>query len=771
MSGDRQKESLVFGIGREGLGAVERDIPKDEPPPLPPNAQLRVIGKRVPRVDAVAKVTGAARYTVDIKLPGMLFARLLRSPHPRARVIGIDTRAAEAHPGLRALHLGAGTVEITTTAEMPMLSYAGDIILGIAAVSRADADEALSLIRVAYEALSFVVDMDEARRPGAPLVAALEPSEPRRGNVLGPMAGLFGGPRGDVDKGLRDADMLVEGEFRTQAQIHSCVEPHAVVADWRPDGLTVYLSTQNVAGSRTEIASAFDLPENKVRVVCNFMGGGFGSKLDLGDFALVAVALSRKAGAPVSLVLDRHEELVAGGSRPATWQKLTIGAKRDGTLSAISLLSYGTAGVADGAGVGNIAQAMYRCPNFAAAQYDVLTNVAPGCAMRAPGNVQGAFALEQLVDELAEKLDLDPLVLRDRIDPSPARREERRIGAERIGWSRRHRPGADGGPVKHGIGVAQSSWPGIVQSSGACEVRIGRDGSVELRSGVQDIGTGTATVLAQTVAEELGLAPQDIAIRIGDSNFPTGISSGGSKVTGSMTPAARKAAFAAGKQLLSRAAMALNVSADELRFGNGQVLQRKDAISRMSFKEAASLLGESGVSARARRGDDYGGFRAVTPFGGLAHAEIGGVQFAEVAVDTETGVLRVERVVAVHDCGRPINPLLLESQIHGGVHMGLSYALYEERLIDRHTGQTANADLDHYKIASAGAMPAIEVALIENYLGQSATDACGVAEPATIATAAAIANAVYNALGVRLRTLPMNPARVLAALGKAPKEA
>jgi xanthine dehydrogenase YagR molybdenum-binding subunit len=774
MAGAARREALTFGIDRTGLGVVERSIGAEEPPPLAPNAQLSAIGRRIPRLDAVAKVTGAARYTVDVKLPGMLFARLLRSPYPHARVIGIDASAAERHPAVRALHLGSGPDEIAAPAEMPRLSYVGAIVAGVAATSRAAAEEALSLIRVEYEPLPFVVDMDDARRPGAPMVAELEPAEPdaepRRGNLRGPETGLFGGARGDVEKGLREADILIDGAFRTQVQSHSCLEPHAIVADWRRDGLTVYLSTQSVAECRVEIAAAFGLPAEKVRIVCDAMGGGFGSKLEPGDFALVAIALSRKAGAPVCLVLDRHEEQLAGGNRPATWQQLRLGAKRDGTLTAISLLSYGTAGVARGGGVGNVAQAMYRCPNFATAQYDVLMNTPPGCAMRAPGNVQGAVALEQVVDDLAERLGLDPLALRDRIDPSPARREERRIGAERIGWGGRHAAGADRGAVRRGIGVAQSSWPGIVQSSGSCEVRIRRDGSVELRSAVQDIGTGTCTVLAQTVAEELGLAPAAISVRIGDSDLPYGVSSGGSKVTGTMTPAARKAAFAVGQQLRKRVAPALGVSPAQLRFGRGRVFQHDDSARGMSFAEAAALLAEDEIAATARRGDDYAGFRALTPFGGLAHADIGGVQFAEVSVDTECGVVTVERVVAVHDCGRPINPLLIESQIHGGILMGLSYALFEERIVDRATGHVMNADLDRYKIAGAAASPRIDAVLIENYLGQSATDACGVAEPATIATAAAIANAVYNALGVRIRSLPINPAAVVAAFNETLRE-
>ena len=296
---------------------------------------------------------------------------------------------------------------------------------------------------------------------------------------------------------------------------------------------------------------------------------------------------------------------------------------------------------------------------------------------------------------LPRALGLDPLVLRDRIDRNAARREERRIGAERIGWGAHHAAGADRGPVKRGISVAQSSWPGIVQGSGACEVRIRRDGSVALLSAVQDIGTGTSTVLAQTVAEELGLAPEAISVRIGDSDFPTGVSSGGSKVTGSMTPAARKAAFEVGKRLSDpgrRRPSHVGVPHSPPVCARGRVFRRDDPRRGMSFEEAAALLAEDEISATARRGDDYGGFRAVTPFGGLAHADIGGVQFAEVTVDTESGVVRVERVVAVHDCGRPINPLLLESQIHGGILMGLSYALFEERVVDQGTGHADDAD-------------------------------------------------------------------------------
>ncbi len=771
--GTTRTEKFPSGILSVGLGEVERQVPLDEPPPLPPNAELAVIGKPAPRQDGRAKVTGATRFTVDTNLPGMLHGRILRSPWPHAEIRSIDISAAARHPGIRTVLVLARPGDSATA----VVRYFGAPVAGVAAVSMAAAEEALRLIRVDYKSLPFVVDMDKAREPGAPLVhdAASAPlghpsgfpaphGLPLNGNVRGPATDR----RGDVAQGFAQADTVVEGEYRTQVQTHCCLEPHAIVADWRADGLTVHMSTQFTAGVRHELAETFGLPLNRVRVIVDGMGGGFGSKSTLGDYGRIAVGLSRQAQAPVRIILDRQEEQMTAGNRPGTWQRLRIGARRDGSLTAISLLSYGTAGVALGAGVGFFAQGLYDCPNFESAQHDVFINAGPGCAMRAPGNTPGAWGMEQAIDELAERLAIDPLALRDRIDPSPVRREERRIGAERIGWQRRHAPGADPGPVKRGIGVAQSYWMANVQINSSCEVRVLRDGAVEVLSSVQDIGTGTGTVMAQVVAETLGLRSEEITVRIGDTDFPAGSPSYGSRATASITPPARTAAWRVLQLLFREAALALNAAPADLIAREGRILVRDEPARSMSFGEAASRLRTDRISAVASRSEDYGGYLRSMGDAALAKQYLGGVQFAQVAVDTETGIVRVERVVAVQDCGRPINPLQTESQVHGGVLMGLSYALYEDRILDQLTGRMVNPDLEQYKLAGPCETPAIDVVLLENYQGNSATDAYGIAEPANIATAAAIGNAVYNAIGVRLRNLPMNPAAILAALGKIP---
>ncbi len=539
-------------------------------------------------------------------------------------------------------------------------------------------------------------------------------------------------------------------------QTHSALETHGVVADWKPDGLTVYASTQGTMSVRDELAEIFNLPKTKVRVITEYMGGGFGAKFGAGNVGAVATHLSKKAGAPVRLFCDRKEEHWATGNRPDAHIYVKASADKDGKLQALKWTSYGTAGVGTGAGTAGPAQNLYDCPNVLTEEYDVFTNAGPGTSMRAPGHPQGTFGLDQTMDALAEKLGMDVLDFMDKNDLSPARRQERRIGAEKFGWAqKRRKPSSDPGVVKRGVGVAQGVWYRINSMDSACEVRIHQDASVEVLSAVQDIGGGIKTVIAQVVAEELGLQPRDVTVRIGDTQLPPGPPSGGSMTTSSLTPAVRNAAYKAKERFLKEAASAWRVPVASLVLADGKVAS--DSGKSASFKRAAAAMRTETVSATATRSPEYGQREMMF---------LGGVQFAEVAVDTETGVIRVERIVAVHDCGRPMNVFGLENQVDGGILQGISYALYENRHLDRNTGIMVNPNLEEYKIIGAKDMPQIEVHFIENYLARSSTDAGGIGEPATIPTAAAVANAVYNAIGVRMYELPMTPARVLAALGK-----
>jgi xanthine dehydrogenase YagR molybdenum-binding subunit len=796
---------VPVGIAGAKMDEIEREVAADEPPPLGVNQGLKTVGKPTPRIDGRLKVTGAARYTADVQLPGMLFVSMVTSPYPHARILSIDTSAAQRHTHVRAVHILERLRDVAELrdsskelkSKYPVVRFAGQPIAAVAATSQQAADEAARLVKVEYEPLPFVVDKDAAREEKAPLVfpGAADQSGTagggggpsgvkQKGNVRGPVrSGPRGQKPGDVEKGFKEAEVIVAGEFRTQVQTHSALETHGVVADWKPEGLTVYASTQGTASVRDELAEIFSLKKSQVRVITEFMGGGFGAKFGAGNFGVLATHLSKKANAPVRLMLTRKDEHLSVGNRPDSVQRLRIGAKRDGTLTAIHLEAYGTAGTGTGAGCAGPAQNMYTCSAIATEESDVFTHAGPAAAFRAPGHPQGCFALEQLIDELAEKISVDPLALRDKIDKSDARREERRIGAERIGWSRRRAAGASEDTVKRGIGVAQSIWYRFVNLDSSVEVRITRDGSVELMSGVQDIGGGIRTALAQVVAEELGIEPTDVTVRIGDTAFPNGPASGGSMTTGSITPSARNAAFQLKQQFLEQVASALGKTPDKLVMEGGRVLVyaispdwadgdrqgrtfRAAPVETLTLRQAASKLRTEQIAARAGRSDDYGGFafKNEAEAFGMGIGIYGGVQFAEVAVDTETGVVKVERVVAVHDCGRPLNPLAVESQINGGVLQGISYALYENRILDRQTGRMVNANLEQYKIVGARETPEIEAIIIEEYLGRSSTDAGGIGEPSTIPTSAAIANAIYNAIGVRLRELPMTPARVLAAL-------
>ncbi len=341
-----------------------------------------------------------------------------------------------------------------------------------------------------------------------------------------------------------------------------------------------------------------------------------------------------------------------------------------------------------------------------------------------------------------------------------AKSAPRKSGGRNAAWGTALSPG----PIKRGIGVGQSIWYRFNNRDSHCQVRVTRDGSVELLSSVQDLGTGIRTALAQVVAEELGLAPGDVTVKIGDTNYPHGPASGGSVTTNSITPAVRNATYSVKQQLLAQMVPLFDAKPQELTMSSGKIFVTSDPSRSLTFNQAVAKLNTEQISAQGDRSDDYVHSPRRGHGSGHDSGGAGGVQFAEVTVDTETGVIKVERVVAVHDCGRPINPLALESQINGGIIQGISYALYEDRILDHQTGFMVNPNLEQYKIAGAMETPKIEVHLIDEYAARSSTDAGPIGEPATVATAAAVANAVYNAIGVRIREIPMTPAVVLKAL-------
>ena len=689
--------------------------------------EMQMVSRRLPRLDAGLKVTGDARYTSDIKLEGMLYGAVLGSPHAAARVKKVDDSRARQLPGVKAV---LADLKLNGT-----VRYAGEFMAAVAAVSPQVAQEALALIEVEYEKGEFVVDLEEGMRDGAPKVFT-ERENVQEGRV---------NEDGNVERGFAEAEVVVEDEFRTQVQTHSPLETHGCVVKWEGDELTIWTSTQAVHGVRKGVADSLEMPLNKVRVICHHMGGGFGGKLWPGPYMRVAVNLAKGAGAPVKLMLSRKDEHLGVGNRPSSLQKLKLGAGKDGKLVAFAAETYGTAGISGGAGMP--LPYIYSVPNRRHEHRDVLINAGGGRPFRAPGHPQACFATEQIMDEMAEALGMDPLELRLLNDPNETRQQEWKIGAERIGWKRRKPSGSDSGRMKRGMGLAASTWGGGGGGTQA-QMKLFPDGSVEVKFGTQDLGTGTWTHVAAVAAEELGLPIEAIKPLIGDSDYPYSGGSGGSTTAASVAPAIVNTARMAKEKLAELAARHFGVDAEQLIFAGGHVSVEGDADKSLTWAETCSMMATAVLSVQGEWVE------------GLSSRGVAGCQFAEVEVDTDTGRIQVVKLVAVVDCGLVLNRLAAESQINGGVIQGISYALFEERLMDSRTGTMVNADLENYKIAGALETPEIEIVLFD----QPERGVIGLGEPPTIPTSAAVANAVANALGVRMKELPMTPDRVLDAL-------
>ena len=710
-----------------------------------PEGPLETVGRPTTRVDGLARARGEARYTQDLRLPGMLDAAVLRSPHARARANRIDVAPARELPGVRAV-VGPGELSVLTAEP----NYEGEAIAAVAAETIEQARAAVEAIEVEWEVLDPLLDPERA------LAQESFVSEPRHYE------------RGDVERALGEADAVVEVEYRTQSVLHNALETHQTTCEWEGDTLVVYTSTQGLWLVRDEVADALELPKDKVRVICRFMGGGFGAKGAAGDYTFIAAELARRTGRPVHCRLDRREENVNSGNRNPTIQKLRVGARADGKLTAISaeyecLLGWDgwlptTAGPA---------QMLYACDNVRTVEYGIRLNTPPMDAFRAPGFVEGTFGIECALDELAAQLDLDPLELRRRNHADHDPMDERPFSGKQLmecyrraepHWERRDEVRARSDEVwKHGVGIASQLWYGGGGPPSYAWVRLGGDGLVTVVTAMQDIGTGTRTVMAQIAAEELGLPLERVTVELGDTaHGPYAVVSGGSSTTPSMGPAVRAAAADVARQLIEIAAQRFHVEERVLSLKGGEIVSADG--SSWPIEAITGLLEDGQILGTGARGPNPTGMRVMTY----------GIQVAEVAVDVETGEVVVERIYAVHDIGRVINPLGAESQIEGGIIQAIGHTLSEQRLLDPQTGKVLTQTLDAYKLPTIADVPEIVSELIDvpdahlTNLGSK-----GLGEPPIIPTAAAIANAIRDATGADVRSLPITREDLLQALREA----
>jgi xanthine dehydrogenase YagR molybdenum-binding subunit len=736
---------------RSGLWYIElaSDQSKHTPESPPPNEEeaFHIIGQYTKRIDGEKIVTGQARYTHDIKLKDMLIGKILRSPLAKAEVISVDFSAAQSLPGVKS----------TLQVNRGKILYAGQQIAAVAAVDEKTAEKARELIKVQYKPLPFVVNEDKAREEGAPQVHEDRPNvEERRGYS-----------RGSVEAGFGEADVVIEGTYKTAIEIHQPTETHSSIAMWQGDRLTIWDSTQAIHGVRDELAEVLQIPATRIKVIKNYMGGGFGSKLGLNEHTVVAALLARETKKPVKIVLSRHDNSVCVGNRPSTFQTYKGGVKKDGTITALSLLSYTSGGIRGGDRTSEPMIDVHKCDNVKVEDYNIYLNTGAARATRAPGLVQGTFGFEGFMDELANAIGMDPLEFRKKNYTTKNRGDTGipysskgldkayEIGSREIGWQRRNKtPGEGKGRFRRGIGMAAGIWWGAGVPGTLADIKLHPDGSVEAICGTQDIGCGTRTHMAVVAAETLGLQPEEITVKLGNSDYPWAPISGGSLTTPSVAPAMRDASLKAAERIKEMAAAKLEVPADRIVIEDKKLFDQDNPEKSISFQEILKELDHETVFHGERKGLPEG--YAYNTFG--AH-------FAEVEVDTLTGKIKVIKIVAVQESGRIINKQTAESQVVGGVTQGLSTALFEQRVMDDETGRMLNPNLRDYKIATSMDIPEIVPLFVDivdpriNILGTK-----GLGEPPRIPSSAVIANAVYNAIGVHLREIPMTPDKVLHAL-------
>ncbi|HKQ75937.1 MAG TPA: xanthine dehydrogenase family protein molybdopterin-binding subunit [Blastocatellia bacterium] len=702
------------------------------------------IGKRISRIDGPDKVSGRAKYTYDINRPGMLFGKIVRSPYAHAKIVSIDLSVAEKMPGVKA-------VKALQNPDFEV-QWAGEMVAAVVAETEGQAEDAARAIKVQYEKLPHFVN--EQNWNAIPEANRRKPSE---------------ATAGDPDKAFKEAEIVFEGSYGNEVITHCCLESHGLIAEWENDNnLLVHQSTQSVSANGGQFAQALGIPAGNVRIKMEHMGGGFGSKFPVDAWGLEAAKLSKMVGGkPVKIMLERDAELMVAGSRPSLFAKVRVAAKKDGAITGWESNVWGTGGWGN-FNVANLFPYVFRAgvENRKETFSVIGTNTGPQRAWRAPNHPQGCLITMAAFDDLSAELKMDPLdFFLKNIDKTGARanvyREELLKAAEMIEWKKLWRQRGEGAPgstkyVKRGLGLSIHTWPGQGHASD-CDLTIHPDGSVEVKMGTQDLGVGTRTVLAIVAADTLGLPVEAIKVHIGDNRFPVSGGSGGSTTVGGISSSTRRAAVDALNALLEKVAPSMNTAADKLEAVDGKIRLIEDPTKSMTWKQACAKLGSQPMTTRGKNPD--------AGKGTLTTGGVGGVQMADVSVDIETGVVKMNNFVAVQDCGLIIDMKTCESQVFGAMIMGVTYALFEEKVMDSQTGKMLNPNMEFYRLAGLADIGNFKVHMMTGK-GHDERGVIGIGEPPTVSPGAAISNAVANATGVRVPTLPLTPDRVLAALEK-----
>ncbi|HUY90304.1 MAG TPA: xanthine dehydrogenase family protein molybdopterin-binding subunit [Pirellulales bacterium] len=724
-----------------------------------------VLGKETDRIDGLVKATGAAKYSYDINRKGMLFAKMLGCPHAHCKIKAIDASGAANLPGVRAVK--------TLKEPGQEIRWQGDALAVVAADTEAAAAEALKAVKVEYEMLDVYVDDEDlaaAQKAGR--------TQPAGSNVqweVEPDDDLDDEQADqEIDRLLKKATVVVEGYYGINVIAHMCLEPHGSTCEWNGDKLVAHLSTQNVSGTAGQFADPLGITADDVEVHCDFIGGGFGSKFAADAWGVTAAQIAKETGRPVKLMLDRDQELKVAGNRPSGYLKVKVGADKDGVVTVWDSHHWGTSGAKAGGISQTVIPYVFDPKNRRRKQTAIVTDTGPDRAWRAPNHPQACAMTQTAYDDIAAKLGIDSydVFLRNLPSVSPKKgahsmadtyRQQMEIAAKLIDWKAKWHPHGKGqaqGSIVTGLGMALHTWGGGGHNS-TCLLKIHPDGGVETSLGSQDLGTGTRTAIAIVVAETFGLPVSAVKVNIGSSRYPNSGPSGGSTTIGGVSESNRRASQDALRQLCEKAAKKLNVEADTLVAKEGRIFVADHPDKGLSWKEACSLLGMNPleVTGKFARGKEE------SP---LSSVQVGGVQMAEVAVDRETGVIKMKKFVAVQDMGLVVSPRTAKSQIYGAVIMGIAYALFEERIMDNKTGAFLNCELSDYKLPRLGDIGEIIVELHEPE-SEYNRGVVGLGEPPVISPGAAISNAVCNALGVRVPVLPMIPKRVLDALAKGGK--